>query len=78
VVKEQGGGCYRRYVDISLSPQLVQARLMEVVAHGDILRWIADGQSQGYMSSRVSLTILFSLLRLMSAMVELRSQDLLL
>jgi hypothetical protein len=51
---------------------------MVVVAHGDILRWIADGQSQGHMSSRVRLTILFSLLRLMSAMVELRSEDLLL
>jgi hypothetical protein len=65
----------RRY---NFSPELVQARLMVVVAHGDILRWIADGQSQGHMSSRVRLTILFSLLRLMSAMVELRSQDLLL
>jgi hypothetical protein len=34
------------------------SELMEVVAHGDILRWIADGQSQGHMSSRVRRAIL--------------------
>jgi len=32
---------------------------MVVVAHGDILRWIADGQSQGHMSSRVRPIFLF-------------------
>jgi hypothetical protein len=53
VVAEQGGGYYRRYV-----PSFRYGRdggLMIVVAHGDILRWIADGQSQGHMSSRVRL-----------------------
>ena len=60
MVEVAGGGYYRRYVNFSLPSQPVEAALMIVVAHGDILRWIADGQSQGYMSSRVRPMILLS------------------
>jgi hypothetical protein len=59
VVKVQGGGYYRRCVISILSDQIFESGLMKVVAHGDILRWIADGQSQGYMSSRVRPISLF-------------------
>lgn len=58
MVEVAGGGCNCWYADLTLSPQSLQARLMIVVAHGDIFRWIADGKSQGYMSSRVRPIIL--------------------
>ena len=60
MVEEQGRGCHSRYANLIFPPKTAEARLMTVVAHGDILRWIADGQSQGHMSSRVRSGILLS------------------